>query len=165
MVQSSATSVRAYLASLPVDRRATVAAVRDTILANLPKGFEEGMGYGMIGYHVPHTVYPAGYHCDPAQPLPYAGLAAQKNYVAVYLMGLYNDPGHLTWFRKAWAESGKRLDMGKVCVRFRTLDDVPLEVIGESIRRFPVKTYIERYEAAIRPPAKRAKKPARRTSR
>lgn len=159
MVQSSATTVREYLASLPPDRRAAVAAVRDTILANLPKGFEEGMSYGMIGYYVPHKIYPAGYHCNPAQPLPFACLAAQKNYIAVYLMCLYSAPGHLAWFRKAWAASGRKLDMGKACVRFRTLEDVPLEVIGEAIRRVPVQTYIEHYEAVIRPSAK--KKPAR----
>jgi hypothetical protein len=106
------------------------------------------MQYGMISYHVPHRVYPAGYHCDPKQPLPFAGLASQKNYVAVYLMGLYSDPEHERWFREAWAKTGKKLDMGKCCVRFRQLEEIPLELIGESIARVPARIHIERYEAA-----------------
>lgn len=142
-------TVEEYLATLPEDRRAAVEAVRKVILKNLGKGFEEGMQYGMIGYYVPHSVYPAGYHCDPKQPLPYAGLASQKNSISLYLMGLYGSPEDDAWFREAWGKTGKKLDMGKSCVRFKKLEDVPLDVIGQAIKRIPAKTYIERYEATL----------------
>lgn len=148
-MQSKATTVAQYLKELPADRRAIIAKVRQVILDNLDEDYEEGMQYGMIGYYVPHRVYPAGYHCDPKQPLPFAGLASQKNYVAVYLTGLYSNPDHERWFREAWAETGKKLDMGKCCVRFRQLEDVPLDVIGEAVARVPVSLHIERYEAAL----------------
>ncbi|HYE03661.1 MAG TPA: DUF1801 domain-containing protein, partial [Phycisphaerales bacterium] len=117
-MQSRATTVEAYLASLPPERRAALQAVRRVILDNLDRDFEEGMQYGMIGYYVPHRVFPPGYHCDPKQPLPFAGLASQKNYMSVYLMGLYGAPEEESWFRRAWAASGKKLDMGKSCIRF-----------------------------------------------
>lgn len=138
MVISSAKTVDQYLASLPADRRAVVAAVRETILANLDAGFTEGMSYGMIGYHVPHSLYPAGYHCDPEQPLPYAGLAAQKNYYSVYLFGVYSDPDEARQFERDWKAAGKKLDMGRCCVRFKRLDDVPLDVLAAAIRRWPL---------------------------
>ena len=147
-MQSRATSVAAYLKQLPADRREMIAKVRQVILENLDADYEEGMQYDMIGYYVPHRVYPAGYHCDPKQPLPFAALASQKNYCAVYLMGVYEDADHAKWFEEAWAKTGKKLDMGKCCVRFRKLEDLPLEVIGESIARIPAKLHIERYEAA-----------------
>src|SRR5258708_4649818 len=118
---SKATTVDQYLAELPEDRRAAISAVRDAILKNLPKGYEEGMQYGMIGYYVPHSVFPAGYHCDPKQPLPFAHLASQKNYMAVYLMGVYGDSPHSKWFVDAYKRTGKKLDMGKACVRFKKL--------------------------------------------
>lgn len=149
-VQSKAKIVEQYLRELPKDRREAISAVRDVILANLPKGYEEGMGYGMIGYHVPHSVYPPGYHCNPEQPLPFASLASQKNHMAFYLMSLYQDPAFETWFRGAWSKTGKKLDMGKCCVRFRRLEDVPLKVVAQAIRKVPVKRYVERYEAALR---------------
>ena len=101
-MQSKAKTVEAYLASLPEDRRAVLEAVRAVILENLDGAYEEGMQYGMIGYYVPHSVYPAGYHCDPKQPLPFAGLAAQKNHMSVYLMGLYGDAKEAARFEKAW---------------------------------------------------------------
>ncbi|MEA2339896.1 MAG: hypothetical protein QOE82_3903 [Thermoanaerobaculia bacterium] len=151
-MQSTATNVSDYLASLPPDRRAAIEAVRKVILANLDKDYEEGMQYGMIGYYVPHRVYPAGYHCDKKQPLPFAGLASQKNYMAVYLMGLYTSGGEnklAEWFREAWAKSGKKLDQGKACTRFRKIDELALDVIGEAIRRLPAKKYIEEYEKRI----------------
>ena len=121
--------------------------MRAIILKNLPKGYEEGMQYGMIGYFVPHSVYPPGYHCDPRQPLPFAGLAAQKNHMSIYLMSIYYDPEQQDWFRQAWAASGKKLDMGKSCVRFKKVEDVPLKVIGDVIKRVPVKKFIEHYES------------------
>ncbi|PKN43740.1 MAG: hypothetical protein CVU59_13465 [Deltaproteobacteria bacterium HGW-Deltaproteobacteria-17] len=145
-MQSKAPTVEAYLASLPEDRRTVIAAIRRVILDNLDTGYEEGMQYGMIGYFVPHRVYPPGYHCDPSQPLPFAGLASQKNYLSIYLMGVYGEGEHAAWFREAWAKTGRKLDMGKCCVRFRKIGDVALEVIGEAIRRMPAKKWIEIYE-------------------
>lgn len=151
-MQSKASTVPDYLASLPADRRAIIGAVREVILANLDSGYSEAMQYGMIGYGVPHSVFPAGYHCDPTQPLPFAALASQKNHVSLYLMGLYlgstddTETEEVLWFRQAWADSGKKkLDMGKSCVRFKKLEDIPLEVIGETIRRMPASLYIQRY--------------------
>ncbi|HEX8818647.1 MAG TPA: DUF1801 domain-containing protein [Archangium sp.] len=154
-MQSKATTVDQYLSSLPEDRRAALSAVRDVILENLDKRYAEGIQYGMIGYYVPHEVFPAGYHCDPKQPLPFASLASQKSHMAVYLMCLYGQPEQEKWFREAWAKTGKKLDMGKSCVRFKKLEDVALDVIGEAIRRVPAKAYIEHYESVIRPPEKK----------
>jgi hypothetical protein len=147
-MQSSATTVEQYLAELPDDRRQALQAVRRAILDNLPPGYEEGMQYGMIGYYVPHSVYPAGYHCDPKQPLPFAALASQKNHMSVYLMCVYGDTEHEAWFREAWLKTGKKLNMGKSCVRFRKIEDVPLEVVGESIRRVSTEKLIEFYDSA-----------------
>jgi hypothetical protein len=107
------------------------------------------MSYGGIGYCVPHRIFPAGYHCDPKQPLCFAGLASQKHHMAVYLMCVYGSPEHEKWFRQAWAATGKRLDMGKSCIRFKKLEDVALDVIGEAIRRVPAKTFIAHYEKAM----------------
>ena len=145
-MKSKASTVQQYLAELPEDRREALQAVRLAILKNLPKGYEEGMQYGMIGYFVPHSLYPAGYHCDPKQPLPFAGLASQKNHMSIHLMGIYSDREHEAWFREAWAKTGKTLDMGKSCVRFKTIDDVPLRVIGQAIKRVPVKKFVKHYE-------------------
>ena len=139
-----------YLGALPEDRRVALTAVRGVILDNLDAGYREGVKYGMIVYCVPHTVYPPGYHCDPKQPLPFASFASQKNHMALYLMSLYGNAGEEKWFRAAWAKTGKRLDMGRACIRFRRLEDLPLEVIGAAIARVPAKKYIEHYEAAIR---------------
>src|SRR5438046_10478824 len=121
-MQSKATTVEQYLSELPEDRRKALEAVREVILQNLDEDYEEGMQYGMIGYYVPHRVYPAGYHCDPRQPLPFAGLASQKKHMAVYLMCAYGEGELATWFRHAWAKTGKKLDMGKACVRFQKLE-------------------------------------------
>jgi hypothetical protein len=156
-MQSPVKTVREYLASLPADRRAAVSAVRDVIRANLDADYEEGIQYGMIGYFVPHRIFPAGYHVDPTKPLQFAALASQKNYMSLYLMGTYcgctEGPGgetaDATWFRQAWARTGKRLDMGKACIRFKRLDDLALDVVGEAIRRLPAKTYVQRYEEVL----------------
>ncbi len=150
-MQSKAKTIDAYLAGLPDDRREAIQAIRAVILKNLPKGYEEGMQYGMIGYFVPHSVYPPGYHCDPKQPLPFAGLASQKNHLSIYLMCIYSDPKLATWFREAWTKTGKKLDMGKSCVRFKDIENVPLRVIGQTIKRVPVKKFIELYEKAVKP--------------
>jgi len=155
-MQSKVSTVEDYLASLPEDRRAAINAVRRVILENLDRDYEEGMNYGMIGYYVPHRVYPAGYHCDPKQPLPFAGLASQKSYMSLYLMSVYCGCGeedaagrHARWFRDEWAKTGKKLNMGKACIRFRKIDDLPLELIGRAIKRISAKTYIQYCEASL----------------
>jgi hypothetical protein len=147
---SAAATVEEYLAALPDDRRAAIRAVREVILANLPEGFVEGMQYGMIGYFVPHSIYPKGYHCDPRQPLPFAALASQKNHMALYLMGCYGDEAQSAWFRDAWTAAGKKLDMGKSCVRFKRIEDVPLDVVALAIARVPVAEFVARFERAVR---------------
>lgn len=147
-MQSKATTVERYLAELPADRREAISAIRTVILDNLPKDYAEGMAYGMIGYHVPHSVYPPGYHCDPSQPLPFASLASQKNHMALYLMCMYGDPDFATWLREAWTAAGKKFNAGKSCIRFKRLDDVPLKVVGQAIRKVPVKKLIAFYEAS-----------------
>ena len=162
-MQSKAKTVNQYLAELPADRRKVMKAVRAVVLKNLPKGYAEGMQCGMIGYFIPHSIYPPGYHCDPKQPLPFAGLASQKNHMAIYLMCVYSDPELEDWFREAWAKTGKKLDMGKSCVRFKKLDDVALEVIGQAIRKVPVKKFIAFYESAI--PASRRRTTKKSTAR
>lgn len=150
-MQTKATTVSEYLASLPADRRAAIERVREVILENLDSEYAEGMAYGMIGYSVPHSVYPAGYHTDPKQGLPFASLASQKNHMSLYLMGLYvggTDTKLARWFHEAWAKTGKKLDMGKSCIRFKKIEELPLEVIGEAIRRLPARVYVEQYEKA-----------------
>ena len=160
-MKSNAKTVEEYLESLPEDRRVAISTIREVIRANLPKGYEECMSYGMIGYVVPHSIYPAGYHCDPKLPLPYANLASQKNHLALYVMTIYSDKATEVWFRKAWKAAGKKLDMGKCCVRFKKLDDVSLEVIGQLIARMSVQAYINRIEAVLGTAAKRTKKKKR----
>jgi len=156
-MQSKAKTVKEYLAGLPEERRAAIQAVRQVIRKNLDKGYEEGMQYGMIGYSVPHKVYPPGYHCDPKQPLPFAGLASPKNHMALYLMCIYGSRQHEEWFRKKGAKTGKKLDMGKSCVRFRKLEDLALEVIGQAIARVPAKKYVAHIESVIKSSGKRKK--------
>ena len=148
------TPVESYLAALPDDRRATLAAVREVMRANLDPVIEEGIQYGMIGYFIPHAVYPAGYHADPRQPLPFAALAAQKSHLAIYLHALYAAPALVPGFAAAWKATGKKLDMGKSCVRFKTLADVPLDVLAELLRRLPAKDHLARYADSL-PPSKR----------
>jgi Domain of unknown function (DU1801) len=177
-MQSKATTVAQYLAELPEDRRKVIEAVRQVVLKNLDKDYEEGIQYGMIGYYVPHRVYPAGYQCDPKQPLPFASLASKKNHMALYLMCVYGDTDHAKWFQEAWAKTGKKLDMGKSCVRFKKVEDLALDVIGEAIRRVPAKKYVANCDAALKasneqaPPRKAARAakatesaPARKSSR
>lgn len=148
------TPVESYLAALPDDRRAALSAVRAVILANRDPLIEEGIQYGMIGYFIPHAVYPAGYHTDPKQPLPFAALAAQKSHLALYLHALYAAPALVPWFEAAWKATGKKLDMGKSCVRFKTLADVPLDVLAELLRRLPAREHLARYVDSL-PPSKR----------
>ena len=143
MVTSRAATVPDYLAGLPADRRKTIAAVRSVIRKNLPKGYKEAMGYGMICYSVPLSRYPDTYN---GQPLCYAALAAQKHYNAIYLMTVYGDAAETRAFKAAFKKAGKKLDMGKSCVRFKTADDLALDAIGNAIAAVPVKAFIARYE-------------------
>jgi hypothetical protein len=143
MASSAAKTVDAYLASLPSDRRAVISTVRDVVRKHLPKGYVESMGFGMISYHVPLSRLPETYN---KQPLVYAALAAQKNYCAIYLMGVYGDSTNAKRFKDGFAKAGKKLDMGKSCVRFKTLDDLPLDVIGEAIASVSMKDYIAIFE-------------------
>jgi hypothetical protein len=147
-MKSEATTVEAYLAALPEERRTAFEAVRKVIREDLDEGYEEGIQYGMIGYYVPHRVYPAEYHCDPKQPLPFAALASQKGYISLYLMCIYGHDKLRARFEEVWAKAGKKLNMGKSCVRFKDLDDLALDVIGEAIRRVPTREYIECVESA-----------------
>jgi hypothetical protein len=166
---SPAKTVKQYLAALPDDRRRVVVAVLEAIRAGLDPAYEEGIDYGAIGYVVPLRLYPAGYHTN-GKPLPFVGLASQKQYISLYLMGTYCGCGDHSraetpeskWFRQAWLKTGKKLDMGKSCIRFKRLEDVPLEVVTEAIRRVPVKSYIKSYEAMLDRTGKGACKPAAR---
>jgi len=144
MASSKATTAAAYLAELPAERRAVISAVRDVVNAHLPKGYVEGMLYGMLAWYVPLARYPNTYN---GQPIGTAGLAAQKNYYALYLMGVYGDRATEAWFRTAFAKAGKKLDMGKSCVRFKKLDDLPLDVIGETIARLPAEKLIALHDS------------------
>ena len=154
------TTAKQYLDSLPDDRRAAIKAVRATINKALPKGYKAGMQYGMLGWFVPHSIFPAGYHCDPKQPVPFVGLASQKNYMSLYLMCIYSDEKDRVRFEKEWAKTGKKLNMGKSCVRFKKLDDIPLDVIADAIARVPVEKFLATYEGARGASKKPAKKKA-----
>lgn len=145
MVQSKATTVEEYLEALPEERRAAVSAVRDVVLKNLPEGYEETMNWGMICYEIPLSRYPVTYN---KQPLGYVALAAQKNYYSLYLWSCYQDSEDEAFLRGAFEAAGKKLDMGKCCVRFKRLDDLPLDVIGEVIARTPPEKVIATYEAS-----------------
>lgn len=145
MTKSKVTNVGEYLDSLPEERRAVVAKVRDVILKNLPPGYAETMNWGMISYEIPLERYPDTYN---GQPLAYAGLAAQKNYFALYLLGANQDPAQEALLRQGFADAGKKLDMGKSCLRFQKLEDLPLDVVGRVIASTSPEEFIERHEAA-----------------
>ncbi len=144
MASSAAPTVAAYLAELPADRRAVVSKVRAAIRKHMPKGYSEQMAYGMITWQIPLETFADTYN---KQPLQYVGLAAQKNTYAVYLMAVYGDAELEKWWRSAYKAAGKKLDMGKSCVRFKSLDDLPLDVLGECVSRVSVAQYLERYQA------------------
>jgi hypothetical protein len=146
-MQSKAVTVDTYLAELPEDRKRAMAGLRKVIKKNLPKGFKEGMGYGMAGWSVPHSLYPPGYHCTPELPLPFMGIASQKNFIAIYHMGVYADPQLLKWFTEAHAKaSPKRLDMGKSCIRYKKPEDIPYKLIGELAAKITPEKWINIYE-------------------
>ena len=144
-MRSDATLVEEYLDELPDDRREAISAIRDVVNENLPEGYEESMSSGMIGWGIPLEDYPDTYN---GQPLGVVALASQKNHMALYLLGIYADEGLEAWFRQQYAERGLTLDMGKSCVRFKRLEQVPLDVIGEVVRRVPPENYIAQYEAS-----------------
>jgi hypothetical protein len=145
MVTSRAATVEEYLSSLPEERREVVSAVRDLVLRNLPDGYAESMAWGMIGYGIPLARYRNTYN---GQPLAYAAIAAQKNYYSLYLMGIYGDPERAAWLGEEFRKAGKKLDMGKACIRFRKLDDLPLEAIGRAVAAVTPEKYIAYYEAS-----------------
>lgn len=146
-MQSKASSVAQYLSEVPEERMEAMEKLRQTIKENLPAGFSEGMGYGMIGYAVPHSTYPAGYHCDPKLPLPFVSIASQKNNIALYHMGIYADPELLKWFQEEYPKHSKtKLDMGKSCIRFKKMDQIPYELIAELMSKVTVEDWIATYE-------------------
>ncbi|MFN3754274.1 DUF1801 domain-containing protein [Flavobacterium sp.] len=150
-MQSTALTPDDYTNELPADRKEVIQKLRKTINDNLPKGFKEAMGYGMMGYCVPHTIYPNGYHCNPKDPLPFMGLASQKNFIAFYHMGIYADKNLHDWFVEEYAKRCKyKLDMGKSCVRFKKFDDIPYDLIAELVRKISVEDWITTYESAFK---------------
>lgn len=147
---SGASTVNEYLSELPEERQKAIDKLRKVVKKNLPKGFQETMNYGMIGYVVPHKIFPAGYHCDPKQPLPFMNIASQKNFIAIYHMGLYSIPSLLKWFTDAYAKAGVgKLDMGKSCIRFKKPENIPYELIGELASKLSVADWIEFYQANL----------------
>ncbi len=150
-MQSSAENPEAYINSLPQERKEAVEKLRKVLLENLPEGFEEGMGYGMISYHVPLSNYPQGYHVNSELPLPFINLASQKNYVALYHMGLYSSPELLEWFTREYPNYSKRkLDMGKSCIRFKKMEDIPYELIGQLAAKMTPEEWISLYERSVK---------------
>ena len=149
-MQSKALTIDQYIKELPAERREPITKLRNIILKNLPKGFKEGMGYGMIGYVIPHSMYPAGYHCNPTDPVPFMNLASQKNFIAVYSMGVYANPKLLKWFTDEYAKAGVgKLDMGKSCIRFKNMDKIPYELIGQLASKITPLQWLECYEKTI----------------
>lgn len=147
-MQSNTETVEAYISELPEAQREAISRLRETILSNIPKGFSEEMSYGMIGYVVPHSLYPKGYHCDPKLPLPFLNIAARKNFIALYHMGIYAEPDLLEWFTAEFSEAGKqKLDMGKSCIRFKKPEAIPFELIGQLSRKLSVNDWIALYES------------------
>lgn len=149
---SKATTVDQYINELPEDRKASMTKLRETINKNLPKDFAEGMTYGMPGYFIPHSVYPAGYHCDPKLPLPFASIASQKNFIAFYHMGIYADPALLKWFTDEYPKhTTAKLDMGKSCIRFKKPEHIPYELFGKLMKKMSAKDWIGMYEKIYKP--------------
>ena len=150
-MQSKASTPDEYFDSLPEERKTVMLELRKVIRKNLPKGFQEVMGYGMPGYVVPHKLYRSGYHCDPKQPLPFMGLASQKNSINIYHMGIYADPKLMKWFTTEFPKhSTKKLDMGKSCIRFKKPEDIPMKLIGELSSKMTPEDWIELYEKNFR---------------
>ena len=148
---STAQSPDEYIKEAPEDRRPALEQLRKTILDNLPEGFEEGMSYGMIGYYIPHSIYPKGYHCDTKLPLPFMSFASQKNSINFYHMGIYADKELYNWFVSEYPKySKKKLDIGKSCSRFKKTEDIPFQLIGELVQKISVQNWIQTYESAFK---------------
>jgi uncharacterized protein YdhG (YjbR/CyaY superfamily) len=151
-MQSKATTPEQYIRELPEDRKQAVIKLRETVLENIPEGFEEQMSYGMLGYVVPHNLYPPGYHCDPALPLPFVNIASQKNCIAVYHMGMYVIPALYKWFMEAYPQySTVKPDMGKSCIRFKKAEHIPYALIAALMKKITVKAWIAVYEENLKP--------------
>jgi len=149
-MKSTATTPDKYIAEMPDDRKEAMTKLRKEILKNLPKGFEERMSYGMIGYVVPHSIYPDGYHCDPKLPLGFVNIANQKNFIAFYHMGIYANPELLKWFTTEYPKhTDAKLDMGKSCIRFKNPEKIPFKLFGELMKKVTVKDWIGWYESAF----------------
>ena len=150
-MQSKATTPEQYLSELPEDRKEAMLKLRNAIKENLPQGFEEVLSYGMLGYVVPHSIYPSGYHCNPKLPLPFINLASQKNFIALYHMGIYANKNLESWFVSEYPKHVKtKLDMGKSCIRFKKMDDIPFDFIGKLAVKLSVEDWISNYEKAFR---------------
>jgi uncharacterized protein YdhG (YjbR/CyaY superfamily) len=149
-MQIHTNTVDQYIEQLPPERKAVIEKLREVLKANLPSGITETMSYGMIGYVVPHSIYPKGYHCDVKQPLPFINLASQKNFIALYHMGIYADKKLLDWFLAEYPKHCKtKPDMGKSCIRFKKMDDIPYELIGQLASKMTVEGWIAMYESAF----------------
>jgi uncharacterized protein YdhG (YjbR/CyaY superfamily) len=149
-MQSNAKNPEEYSNSLPEERKEVIETLRNVITANLPEGFEETMSYGMIGFVVPHAIYPEGYHCDPKIPLPFLSIASQKNFVALYHMGMYSNKVLHDWFVEEYPKYCKtKLDMGKSCIRFKKMNDIPFELIGELCQKMTVQEWISTYKSVF----------------
>lgn len=150
-MQSTAQNIEDYINELPEDRKTPMNKLRETILANIPKGFTEEMSYGMIGYVVPHSIYPNGYHCNAKLPLPFINIASQKNFIALYHMGIYASPDLLKWFTDELPKhSNQKLDMGKSCIRFKKADQIPFNLISELVQKMSVAQWIAIYESQMK---------------
>jgi len=147
----NASTIEEYIDQIPKERKEAFLKIRQVILDNLPEGFSEEMSYGMPGFVVPHSLYPAGYHCKPSEPLPFISLASQKNCIALYHMGIYSDQRLLQWFREEYAKVWRtKLDMGKSCIRFKKIDDIPYQLIGELVSKITVAQWIDIYESFVK---------------
>lgn len=149
-MQYDVASLSEYFESIPEERKEAVKKLYETIKDNLPKGFQEQISYGHIGFVIPHSLYPNGYHCDPKSPLPFINLASQKNFIALYHMGIYMDDNLLNWFINEFPKHSKRkLDMGKSCIRFKKTDDIPYDLIGELATKITPEQWISNYEKVL----------------
>ncbi len=150
-MKATGKTVSEILSNLPADRAEPFNKLHNVIVKNLPKGFEAAISYGGLGYVVPHTIYPAGYHCKPTEPLPFAGLASQKNSINFYHMGIYSNPQLLEWFVNEYPKHTKqKLDMGKSCIRFKNMEEIPYKLIGELMTKMSVKDWINLYESKLK---------------
>lgn len=148
---SEASTIPEYLAAIPEERAVIIEKLRNVITKNLPKGFEEGMQYGMIGYFVPHKMYPNGYHCNPKEPLPFMSIASQKNSINIYHMGLYANKELYDWFVTEYSKQfSRKLDIGKSCIRFKKETDIPFDILEKLVQKIPVEEWISTYESSIK---------------